>query len=95
MSVRTWFRRHWLAVDVLLAVFFVLLDTGATLAGASWWPAHPGTLAYSEMNLVAGVLGLPAFALTHEGSPVLLRFGYSYEVRGVGSRLAQLFGGKH
>jgi hypothetical protein len=36
----------------------------------------------------------PSFALTHEGSPVLFRFGYSYEVRGFGSKLAQLFGGK-
>jgi hypothetical protein len=36
----------------------------------------------------------PSFALTHEGSPVMLRFGYSYEVRGFGSKLAQLFGGK-
>jgi hypothetical protein len=36
----------------------------------------------------------PSFALTHEGSPVVFRFGYSYEVRGFGSKLAQLFGGK-
>jgi signal transduction histidine kinase len=57
MSVRTWFRRHWLAVDVLLAVFFVLLDTGATLAGASWWPAHPGTLAWA-MLAVQGLADL-------------------------------------
>jgi len=36
----------------------------------------------------------PAIALTHEGSPVLIRFGYSYEIRGFGSKLAQFFGGK-
>jgi hypothetical protein len=36
----------------------------------------------------------PGFALTHEGSPVLIRFGYSYELRGFGSKVAQLFGGK-
>jgi hypothetical protein len=36
----------------------------------------------------------PSFALTHEGSPVVFRFGYSYEVRAFGSRLAQFFGGK-
>jgi hypothetical protein len=36
----------------------------------------------------------PGFALTHEGSPVLLRFGYSYEIRGFRSKLARLFGGK-
>jgi hypothetical protein len=29
-----------------------------------FWP-HTGTLAYSELNLVAGVLGLPAFLVTH------------------------------
>jgi len=37
----------------------------------------------------------PGFALTHEGSPVLIRFGYSYELRGFGSKVAQLLGGKH
>jgi len=45
MRVRTWYRRHLLAADVLLAVCFALLDTVATLAGASWWPAHASTLA--------------------------------------------------
>jgi signal transduction histidine kinase len=53
MSVRSWLRRHWLAVDVLLAVCFVLLDTGATLAGASWWPAHPGKLAWAMLAVQA------------------------------------------
>lgn len=36
----------------------------------------------------------PAIGLTHESNPVLLRFGYSYEVRGFGGKLAKLFGGK-
>jgi len=36
----------------------------------------------------------PAIALTHEGSLVLIRFGYGYEIRGFGSKLAQFFGGK-
>ncbi len=36
----------------------------------------------------------PAIGLTHESNPVLLRFGYSYEVRGFGSKLARLFGSK-
>ena len=57
MGVWTWYRRHLLAADVLLAVFFVLLDTGATLAGASWWPAHPGTLAWA-MLAVQGLADL-------------------------------------
>lgn len=49
MNVRTWLARHWLAVDVLVAVGFALLDTGATLAGASWWPAQPGALAWGML----------------------------------------------
>jgi signal transduction histidine kinase len=40
-----WSRRHQLAADVSVAIFFALLDTAATLLGASWWPAHPGSLA--------------------------------------------------
>jgi signal transduction histidine kinase len=53
MRAGAWFRRHWLAVDVLLAVGFALLDTGATLAGASWWPAHPGGLAWAMLAVQA------------------------------------------
>jgi hypothetical protein len=34
------------------------------------------------------------FGLTHESSPVLFRFGYSYELQGFGSKIARLFGGK-
>jgi hypothetical protein len=36
----------------------------------------------------------PAVGLTRVSNPVLLRFGYSYEVRGFGTRVAQMFGGK-
>ena len=32
------------------------------------------------------------FGLTTESNPVLLRFGYSYEIQGFGTRLARLFG---
>jgi signal transduction histidine kinase len=53
MSVRTWYRRHLLAADVLLAVGFALLDTAATLTGASWWPAHAGTLAWAMLAVQA------------------------------------------
>jgi signal transduction histidine kinase len=53
MSLQTWFRRHWLAVDVLIAICFALLDTGATLAGVSWWPAHPGPLAWAMLGVQA------------------------------------------
>ncbi len=36
----------------------------------------------------------PAAGLTRGSSPILLRFGYSYELRGMGGRLARVFGGK-
>jgi signal transduction histidine kinase len=41
-----WLRQHTLVADSLLATGFVLLDTTVTLTGASWWPAHPGPLAW-------------------------------------------------
>jgi signal transduction histidine kinase len=40
-------------MDAAIAVFFVLLDTFATLAGATWWPAHPDTLAWTLLGLQA------------------------------------------
>ena len=42
-----------MAVDVGLACLFVLLDTTATLAGGSWWPSHPGKLAWAMLALQA------------------------------------------
>jgi hypothetical protein len=36
----------------------------------------------------------PAIGLTHQSNPLLLRLGYSYEIRGFGSKVARLFGGK-
>jgi signal transduction histidine kinase len=53
MSMRTWYRRHWLTVDVLIAIGFALLDTGATIGGVTWWPAHPGPLAWSMLGVQA------------------------------------------
>jgi signal transduction histidine kinase len=53
MGVRTWLRQHWLVTDVLIAVGFALLDTVATLAGASWWPAHPSPLAWAMLGVQA------------------------------------------
>jgi signal transduction histidine kinase len=47
------YRRHGGAIDVAVAAFFVLLDTGTTLVGASWWPAHPGSLAWAMLGLQA------------------------------------------
>jgi len=49
----------------------------------SWQVSDNGSLRFS-----------PSFALTHEGSPVLFRFGYSYEVRGFASKFVQMFGGR-
>ncbi|MEU1409345.1 histidine kinase [Streptomyces sp. NPDC005728] len=48
-----WHRRHRLAVDVMIAAAFVLLDTGTTLAGATWWPDQPGTLAWVMLGVQA------------------------------------------
>jgi hypothetical protein len=48
-----WYRRHRLAIDVAIAVFFVLLDTATTLVGSSWWPTHPGPLAWAMLGLQA------------------------------------------
>lgn len=41
------------ALDPLLACLFVVGDTTATLAGATWWPAHPGNLAWAMLALQA------------------------------------------
>src|SRR2546430_6309867 len=49
MGLRVCARQNRLALDALLAGFFVLLDTVLTLAGTSWWPAHPGTLAWTML----------------------------------------------
>src|SRR5262249_56723142 len=49
MGLRVCARQNHLALDVLLAVFFIVLDTVLTLAGTSWWPAHPGTLAWTML----------------------------------------------
>jgi signal transduction histidine kinase len=41
------------AVDVGLALLFAALDTVTTLVGATWWPEHPGTLAWVLLGLQA------------------------------------------
>ena len=53
MSTRSCASRHSVALDAAFACFFVLLDTVVTLAGASWWPAHPGKLAWAMLALQA------------------------------------------
>jgi signal transduction histidine kinase len=41
------------ANDALLAAFFVAADTANTLGGGSWWPAHPGSLAWTLLGVQA------------------------------------------
>jgi len=53
MDLRSWICRHPVAVDVLIAASFVLLDTLVTLGGGSWWPAHPGSLAWGMLGAQA------------------------------------------
>jgi hypothetical protein len=36
----------------------------------------------------------PGFGLTHETNPVLIRFGYTYEIQGFSQHIARLFGSK-
>ena len=49
----------------------------------SWMVSDNSTLRFS-----------PGFGLTRESNPVLLRFGYTYEVQNFGSRISKLFGRK-
>jgi signal transduction histidine kinase len=53
MSTRSCASRHSVALDAAFAGFFVAVDTWVTLAGASWWPAHPGKLAWAMLALQA------------------------------------------
>jgi signal transduction histidine kinase len=53
MSTRPCTPRNNVPLDVTLACFFVLLDTTVTLIGASWWPSHPGKLAWAMLVLQA------------------------------------------
>ena len=63
---------------------FGLHDTAHYLAPViSWQISDNATLRFS-----------PSIGLTHDSNPVLFRFGYSYEIRGFGSKVAGLFRGK-
>jgi signal transduction histidine kinase len=52
--ITTFARRHRVAADAFIAAFFVVADTANTLGGGSWWPSHPGSLAWAML----GVQGL-------------------------------------
>lgn len=63
---------------------FGVHDTAHYIAPAiSWAVSDNATLRFS-----------PGFGVTHESSPVLIRFGYTYEVQAVGGRIARLCGRK-
>ena len=42
----------------------------------------------------SSILFSPAIGLTHVSNPVLLRFGYSYEIQAFGRKVARMFGGR-
>src|SRR5256886_5283963 len=53
MRLRACVRLNSRTLDAFLAGFFVLADAVLTLAGASWWPAHPGPLAWPMLAVQA------------------------------------------
>jgi signal transduction histidine kinase len=53
VGIRAWFCRKPLVQDALVAGAVLLLDIVTTLTGSSWWPAHPGPLAWSMLALQA------------------------------------------
>ncbi len=53
MGARIWCRQHQLTVDIALACSLALIDTLATLTGASWWPVHPDKLAWTMLGVQA------------------------------------------
>ena len=61
---------------------FGLHDTAQYFAPVlSWAIGNNATLRFS-----------PAFALTQQDSPVLIRFGYTHEFQGFGGKVSKLFG---
>ncbi len=65
-------------------VAFGLHDTAHYVAPVlSWQLSDNSSLRFS-----------PVIGLTHQSNPVLLRVGYSYEVRGFGTKLSRWLGGK-
>lgn len=64
MTDGQWLCRHRVAADVATAAAFVLLDTGMTLVGATWWPGRPGTLAWTVLGVQALACASVAFRRT-------------------------------
>lgn len=57
----SWYSVNRRAADVVIAALFVVLDTALTLAGATWWPAHSGTLAWVMLGVQAAACASLAF----------------------------------
>jgi hypothetical protein len=64
---------------------------GFTPRGAAHYVAPVLSWAVSDNSTLRFSTG---FGLTDQSSPVLLRFGYSYEIAGFGGRISRWFGGK-
>ena len=62
-----------------------LITNPANLYNANIFHPHQGTLAYSELNLVAGLLGLPAYAVSHNAIAALkTASGKTFDLGGFG-----------
>ena len=64
---------------------------GFTSRGAAHYVAPAVSWAITDNSSLRFSAG---FGLTDQSNPVLLRFGYSYEIAGFGSKISKLFGGK-
>ena len=53
MNDESWRCRHRAGIDAAAAVILAAVDTGLTLVGATWWPDHPGTLAWFLIGVQA------------------------------------------
>jgi len=63
------------------------LDFGASGAAHYFAPVLSWTVSDNSTLRIS-----PGVGLTHEASPVLIRFGFTYEIRGFGERVSKLFG---
>jgi signal transduction histidine kinase len=67
---REFWCRHQTAINVVTAAAFVVLDTWLTLGGLTWWPAHPGPLAWTM--LVAQALACASLAFCRRAPLVVV-----------------------
>lgn len=69
---------------------------GSTLGdvGVSDSPHYAAPVLLWQVSANGSIHLSPSVALTHLGSPVLVRVGYSYELRGLSGALRRVFGGQ-